>query len=124
VFRNDIALQQLWVEAIDGTIAGIAALTTQQEAEYMDVGWDIFETAIVTHRLAVHTHYQGRGIATALLLQAEREAARRNISVLRVDTSSKNMATQNLFPKLRYQFAGEITLFFRPCLRFFAMRNG
>jgi RimJ/RimL family protein N-acetyltransferase len=36
-----------------------------------------------------------------------------------VDTNSENAATQRLFPKLGYRFAGEIKLAFRPGLRFF-----
>ena len=119
VFEKDIALNQLWVAEIDGTIAGIAAITTDQEPEYAQVGWDITENAIVTHRLAVSTHYRGRGIAAALLLQAEKEAVKRGINILRIDTNTTNQATQKLFPKLGYRFAGEIGLGFRPGLRFY-----
>jgi GNAT superfamily N-acetyltransferase len=119
VFEKDIALNQLWVADIDGAIAGVAAITTDQEPEYADVGWDINETAIVTHRLAVSENYRGRGIAAALLMQAEQEAIRRGIHFLRIDTNTTNQATQKLFPKLGYQFAGEIGLGFRPNLRFY-----
>ena len=118
VFENDIALNQLWVAKIDGVIAGVAAITTDQDAEYADVGWDITQTAIVTHRLAVSPKYQGMGIAAALLMQAEQEAIKRNINFLRIDTNTNNQATQKLFPKLGYVFAGEIGLGFRPNLRF------
>jgi ribosomal protein S18 acetylase RimI-like enzyme len=119
VFENDIGLNQLWVAEIDGVIAGIAAITTDQEPEYANVGWDIAETAIVTHRLAVSPKYRGRGIAAALLMQAENEAIRRGINLLRIDTNTSNEATQRLFPKLGYEFAGEIDLGFRPNLRFY-----
>lgn len=119
VFRNDIANKQLWVAETGGIISGIAAITTQQEPEYANVGWDISEAAIVVHRLAVHTRYQGRGIGRLLLEQAEKEAIKRKITVLRIDTNIKNMATQQLFPKLGYQFAGEIPLSFRPNLTFY-----
>jgi GNAT superfamily N-acetyltransferase len=119
VFEKDIALNQLWVADADGAIAGIAAITTDQEAEYADVGWDINETAIVTHRLAVSEKYRSQGIAAALLMQAEKEAVDRNINLLRIDTNTSNQATQKLFPKLGYQFAGEIGLGFRPNLRFY-----
>jgi len=119
VFEKDIALNQLWVEDVDGVIAGIAAITTDQEPEYADVGWDITETAIVTHRLAVSGKYRGRGIAAALLMQAEQEAINRGINLLRIDTNVANQATQKLFPKLGYSFAGEIGLGFRPNLRFY-----
>jgi GNAT superfamily N-acetyltransferase len=71
VFENDITLNQLWVAEIDGHIAGITAITTDQEPEYAEVGWDIGQTAIVTHRLAVSPRFQGKGVAAALLVQAE-----------------------------------------------------
>lgn len=119
VFENDIALNQLWVADAGGVIAGISAITTDQEPEYADVGWDISETAIVTHRLAVSSHYRGQGIAAKLLQQAEQEAINRGIKTLRIDTNSNNKATRQLFPKLGYEFAGEIGLGFRPNLRFY-----
>jgi ribosomal protein S18 acetylase RimI-like enzyme len=119
VFEKDIVLNQLWVAEEDGSIAGIAAITTDQEPEYANVGWDISELAIVTHRLAVSSKYRGRGIAAALLMQAEQEAINRGIGKLRIDTNTSNQATQRLFPKLGYKFAGEIGLGFRPNLKFY-----
>jgi len=119
VFTNDIDKDQLWVVEIEGQIAGITAITTDQEPEYTKVGWDIKEVAIVTHRLAVSPQYRGLGIAAALLQQAEHEALRRNIKILRIDTNTSNLATQKLFPKLGYTYTGEIGLSFRPGLRFY-----
>ncbi len=118
VFGQDIERGDLWVADLDGVVAGVAALTTIQDAEYAQLGWDLSETALVTHRLAVHPDFQGRGIAAALLQQAEALAVARGIAVLRIDTNSENAATQRLFPKLGYAFAGELTLGFRPGLRF------
>lgn len=119
VFEKDIELGQLWVADINSDIAGVSAITTDQEPEYTQVGWDLNETAIVTHRLAVSTRYRGQGIAAQLMQQAENEAIRRQISTLRVDTNTSNKATQQLFPKLGYKYAGEIGLGFRPNLRFY-----
>jgi GNAT superfamily N-acetyltransferase len=119
VFEKDISLNQLWVAEIDGSIAGIAAITTDQEPEYAQVGWDINEIAIVTHRLAVDPQFQGKGVAMELLQQAEQNAITRNIPLLRIDTNTMNEATQKLFPKLGYVFAGEIGLSFRSGLRFY-----
>lgn len=119
VFEKDIQLGQLWVADINGDIAGVSAITTDQEPEYAQVGWDLNETAIVTHRLAVSTHHRGRGIAAQLMQQAENEAIRRNIKILRIDTNTNNQATQRLFPKLGYMYAGEIGLGFRPNLQFY-----
>lgn len=119
VFEKDIELNQLWVADVHGDIAGVSAITTDQESEYAQVGWDLNETAIVTHRLAVSTRHRGQGIAAKLMQQAEDEAIRRGIKILRIDTNTNNKATQQLFPKLGYIYAGEIGLGFRPNLRFY-----
>ncbi|NEU09342.1 GNAT family N-acetyltransferase [Flavihumibacter sp. R14] len=118
VFASDITMNQLWVAEVAGAIAGFAAITTDQDAEYAEVGWDITETAIVTHRLAVGVQYRGLGIGKALLMQAEEEANKRSIRILRIDTNTNNEATKTLFPKLGYEYSGEISLGFRPNLRF------
>jgi GNAT superfamily N-acetyltransferase len=119
VFGEDIASDQLWVADIDGEIAGLAAITTEQYPEYASVGMDINETAIVVHRLAVSTRHRGKGIAAALMQQAETEAIKRGIKTLRIDTNTANGATQKLFPKVGYIFKGEMGLSFRQGLRFY-----
>lgn len=118
VFERDISLNQLWVADIEDNIAGVIAITQDQSEEYTQAGWDITEPAIVTHRLAVSPHYRGRGTAELLLNKAEEEAVRQNIPLLRIDTNTNNQATQKLFPKLGYVYSGEISLNFRPGLRF------
>lgn len=117
VFRRDIEQHQLWVAELDGRPAGLAALTTEQELEYAQVGWNLNEVAVVTHRLAVDPQFQGRGVATALLEQAEKLAVERGIFRLLIDTGAENRVTQRLFPKLGYQYAGEISLALRDGLR-------
>ena len=117
-FERDVELAQLWVAEIDGRIAGLAAITTDQEPEYAEVGWDISEPAVVVHRLAVDPDFRGKGVAAGLMHEAEAFARARGIGVLRVDTNLQNEATQRLFPKLGYTLAGEIGLGFRPGLRF------
>jgi ribosomal protein S18 acetylase RimI-like enzyme len=118
VFERDISLGQLWVADIEDKVAGIIAITGEQSEEYTQVGWDITEPSVVTHRLAVSPHYRGRGIAGALLVKAEQVAIEKGINILRIDTNTHNKATQKLFPKLGYVYAGEIGLGFRPGLRF------
>ncbi|MFD0792785.1 GNAT family N-acetyltransferase [Mucilaginibacter litoreus] len=118
VFENDIALGQLWVAEVNSHIAGVSAITTEQYPEYAEVGLDINEVAVVTHRLAVSPRFRGQGIAAALMLQAEEVARQLQIDVLRVDTNTQNLATQKLFPKMGYEFKGEMNLKFRPGLKF------
>lgn len=119
VFEQDIALAQLWVAEIDAELAGVVALTTDQSPEYIQTGWDIEVPAIVVHRLAVDPAFQGRGVAIALMRQAEVVAEAKGIDRVRVDTNTHNQVTQRLLPKLGYGLSGEIGLEFRPGLRFF-----
>ncbi|WP_306598598.1 GNAT family N-acetyltransferase [Geothrix sp. 21YS21S-2] len=118
VFAGDAAKGQLWIAEEDGQVAGMAAITEDQEPEYADAGLDPDEPAIVVHRLAVDPAFRGRGVAEALMLQAEEVARERGITALRLDTNTENEATRRLFPKLGYVLAGEIGLAFRPGRRF------
>ena len=118
VLTQDVEQAQLWVAEEDGRLAGVAAITTDQEPEYAEVGLDPAEPAIVVHRLAVDPAFRGRGVAEALMRQAEDVARERGITALRLDTNTENEATQRLFPKLGYVLAGEIGLSFRPGRRF------
>jgi ribosomal protein S18 acetylase RimI-like enzyme len=119
VFERDIDVGQLWVADAETCLAGLAAITMDQEPNYAQVGWDVSEPAIVVHRLAVDPEFRGAGMAGALMQKAEEVAAERCITVLRVDTNTQNAAAQRFFSKLGYQLAGEIGLKFRPGLRFF-----
>lgn len=118
VFARDIELNQLWLAEIDNQIAGVAAITTDQEPEYALVGWDTSKKAVVVHRLAVDPIFRGKGIAVALMKQAEIVAVELGTQILRVDTNTQNEATQKLLSRLEYRPAGEISLGFRPGLRF------
>lgn len=118
VFECDIALRQLWIAETEGSLAGVAALTMDQEPEYAHADWDRNEEAMVVHRLAVDVSFRGAGVAQALMQQAEKVAMAKGIFVVRVDTNTENVATRRLFPKLGYRMAGEIGLNVRPGLRF------
>lgn len=118
VFEKDVALHQLWAADVQGEIAGFAALTTDQELEYANLGWDINELSIFVHRLAVDPVFRGKGISTALMLQAETAARESSLKAVRVDTNAQNQASQKLFSKMGYALAGRIQLAFRPGLNF------
>uniref|UniRef100_A0A915CTS9 Chitinase n=1 Tax=Ditylenchus dipsaci TaxID=166011 RepID=A0A915CTS9_9BILA len=60
--------------------------------------------------MAVDSSCRGQGIGTKLMEQAEKEAIRRSIKLLRVDTNKLNVTMQTLLPILGYVFAGEISL--------------
>lgn len=117
-FERDVDQGWLWIAVVQGQVAGAAAITTDQEPEYAEVGWDLGERAVVVHRLLVDPAFRGLGLAAALMHQAEAVARNWGIAMLRVDTNRENGATLRLFPRLGYAFAGEIGLSFRPGLRF------
>ena len=119
VFERDIALAQLWIAETEDGIAGVAALTMDQEPEYAQANWDMSAKALVVHRLAVDPAFRGAGVASALMRKAEQVAVEQGFVVVRVDTNTENAATQRLFPKLGYRRTGEIGLGTRPGLRFF-----
>lgn len=119
VFQEDIDKDQLWVGIMDSKVVSVIAITNEQSPEYSDVGWDLNEDALVTHRLAVDPDLQGAGLARTMMNYAEKLAKERGIHVLRVDTNSENKATQALFPKLGYEYSGIISLRKNPDLRYF-----
>ena len=123
VFIRDITFSQLWVSEFKNQVVGLAAITTEQDPEYSETGWNIEDKAIVTHRLAVDPDCQGMGIARALMNQAEQIATTSGIKILRIDTNSENAATNALFPKLGYQFSGEISFPRRLGLRFYCYQK-
>ena len=105
-FEKDIADGVLWVAQVGDAVAGFAALTTDQSDEYAEVGWDISETCIVPHRVAVDPDYRGMSIALKFMQTAEVLAREAGYRFVRVDTNVKNIAMQNLFAKLNYVYAG------------------
>lgn len=117
MFEHDVEQGQLWVAEIDGTLAGMIAVTTGQEPEYGHAGWDVEEAGAMVHRLAVDPEFRGAGVAAALMQKAEEVAAERDLPAVRTDTSIENEAAQRLFFKLGYVKTGEIKLSFRPGLR-------
>lgn len=116
-FRTDISNGVLWVVASTTDVFGFCALTKDQGEDYKAV-WDVSIEAIVPHRLAVHPDCRGKGVAKALLGHAEILAKEMGISWIRVDTNTKNNATNKLFPQMGFQYVGEISLTGRQGLRF------
>lgn len=119
VFKKDAEARQLWIAEIEGSIAGVAAITEEQTPEYATTGMNLDEPAIVVHRLAVDPEYRSQGIAIALMQKAEQIAKERGITVMRADTNTQNQGMQKLFVKLGYTLFGETGFARRPGLRFF-----
>ena len=115
-FEKDIAGDVLWVAEINGTLAGFAAITTDQSDEYSDIGWDLQEKCIVPHRVAVDPVHRGKSIALRFMQTAEQLARDSGYKYVRVDTNVRNIPMQKMFEKLGYEFSGEISFRNKPVI--------
>lgn len=113
-FEKDIASGTLWVAVIDNTVAGFAALTTDQTAEYAELGWKPEDISLVPHRVAVDPAFRNKGVARKLMIKAEELAREEGYKFVRVDTNNHNLAMQGLFKSLGYVFGGEVVFKHKP----------
>lgn len=123
-FTSDVENGLLWVAEIGEAIAGVAAITTDQYPEYVQVGWEINERAIVVHRLAVDPDFRGRGVAAALMSQAEIVGRERGIRVMRVDTNTQTRRPGSSSQNSAMSVPARSISDFVPVSGSCAMRNG
>jgi ribosomal protein S18 acetylase RimI-like enzyme len=111
-FVKDVEENQLWVveETSSGAVVGVAALTTDQPAEFAHAGCDLSLPAIVPHRMAVSPEYQGNGIGAMLIDHAEVLAREAGYNTVRIDTNESNKAMQRVLQKNNYIFMSEFLL--------------
>jgi len=105
----DIAQGTLYVCEEDQAIAGILVLDENASEEYKKIEWKQNQGPhLIMHRLAVHPHIQGKGIATRLIAFAEDYAARNGYTSIRLDTYAKNTRALEIYPRLGYDHRGEV----------------
>lgn len=113
-YADDIARGELYAARVDGQLAGVACINTEQAPEYAAVPWQTPPRAIVVHRMAVEPRLQRCGVGAALFRHAEQLARERGLRAFRLDTYSLNDRMQGLLLRLGFQQAGEIHLHGRP----------
>lgn len=113
--QNDISKAQLYTYKIGDKITGIVVLNEVQDPEYADLQWVTSSDSrnLVVHRLAVHPHYQGKGIARKLMDFAEIFAKEQGYDSIRLDTFSQNSRNQKFYDNRGYQLTGEVYLSYR-----------
>lgn len=107
-FQVDVNNGDLWVALFQGEIVGFCAITKEQGEDYA-AAFDISKEAIVPHRLGVSIRARGKGVAKALLKQAEKIALDHSFQFVRIDTHRANTITNTLFPLLGYVYLKDIT---------------
>lgn len=108
MFISDINSNELYVYEIDDVIAGVICITTKEDEEYKAVNWSVAGNQFIVHRLAISDKFRKNGIAMKLLNFAEDLGRKNNISIVKLDTFSKNKRAQNLFTKMGYKYISDI----------------
>jgi len=94
-------------------IVGTAALAFGIEPTYnkvFDGGWTTNEPYGFIHRVAVSEKFKGRGIVASLFAELERQAKKKNVHSLRIDTHRQNLSMQKAVSKNSYKHIGIIYL--------------
>ena len=113
-YAGDMARGELYAALVDGRLAGVACINTDQSPAYAPLPWTTCPPAVVIHRMAVEPACQRKGVGAAFFRFAEEEARRRGLTALRLDTYSLNHRMQALIRKMGFTQVGEIHLHGRP----------
>jgi GNAT superfamily N-acetyltransferase len=107
----DVQSQTLHLGFLEiGTLVGAFVLNEYQNPQYSEVPWTINDSRIaVVHRLMVHPHYQGKGVARELMAFAEAYARDQGYGAIRLDAFTANPRALRLYTGLGYRDAGGVT---------------
>ena len=96
---------------MDGAdIAGVAAITPGQGAEYHRVQWrvDAQDHEVMTlHLFGILPRYQGAGVGKTMMRRALGMAARDGMKAFRLDTLASNISAQRFYESLGFVFCGK-----------------
>ncbi|KPI54976.1 acetyltransferase [Clostridioides difficile] len=108
-FVSDIKKQDLYVDEIDGDLAGFICLNYEEPEEYVDLNWSSNKKAMVIHRMAVNPSFRKKGIASKLVDFAEKLAEENSVSYLKSDTYSINSKMNAFLTKCGFIKIGEMS---------------
>lgn len=113
LFAETVARGQMYLARDDAEAAGKLAITAAD-----DLWADRPGGALYVHGLMVRRAFAGRGVGRALLRWAEREAARRGKSLLRLDCDAKNPALRAYYERVGFTHIDDVTLPHRIAARY------
>jgi GNAT superfamily N-acetyltransferase len=115
ILYKDIEEGTLFIMEERNKSIALCALTENEEPQYLGINWmDKNGKALEIHRIAVHPHWQKKGIARILFEFAEEHAQNNGYSSMRLDTYCKNSRMIKIIEQRGYKRSGEI--FFPPLL--------
>ena len=110
-FLQDLHERTLFIAADGDAIAGAYVLNECQNEEYREVPWTIDAQRIaVVHRLLVSPRCQRKGIASMMVVDAERRAAAAGYDAIRLDAFTLNPTALRLYQRHGYHDAGAMRL--------------
>lgn len=114
VFAEDIVHDYSYVMEEDGKIIGTMAVIFDGEPDYdkiYDGAWKtVGKPYAAIHRVAVDAQMKGRGIAGAMLLEAEKMCRVRGVGSMKNDTHRDNHSMQRMLRKNGFEYCGIIYL--------------
>ena len=108
-----INAENLFVQRVDGVIAGSVILNHEPEKAYDEVVWGIkddYKDIIVIHTLVVNPKFMQRQVACELMQFAHEYAVEQKIKSIRLDVSVHNIPAIALYEKLGYKYIGTVDL--------------
>lgn len=99
-----------YVIEISSRIAVYAAVIHETEPAYENIEgkWLSDDDYMVVHRVAVSDEYAGKGLASLIFDEIEKQAQQQQIPSIKVDTNYDNAAMLRIFEKRDYQYCGEV----------------
>ena len=116
---NDINNGEMYINEINGIIAGCVVLSSKQEEAYdkiYDGTWQNYGPYLVIHRIAIKKEMYRMGIAKELLAKMIEISKEKEISSIKVDTKVDNIRMISLLESFGFKIRGKIDLLRKDCL--------
>lgn len=118
--QEDIKNGSAFVCLVDEKIAGTITLDSNQDKQYKEIHWHHHsQNVLVIHRLAVHPHFQGMGIAKNLCIFADRYGREKGFNCIRLDAYSLNPASNKLYKSTGFKKANGYCYFHKNVIPFY-----
>ncbi len=113
--RGAIEKNELYVLSIDNEIAGAVILNEKQSPEWNRIRWSEPDgRALVIHALVIAPEHQNKGYGGKLLFYCEKYAAENRYAGVRLDSFTKNAASNMLYRRSGYRSVGVVTFDMKP----------
>ncbi len=109
LIREDVARGLMYVDKIDGKIAGAVSLFDgKEEPEYDAVSWSGGMRPGYFHRLVIDPPMQGAGLAGGILDDIQQILRRGGCDCIRCDTDINNSRALRLYEKMGFRSCGHV----------------